>query len=169
MLLETEENTLLAFVPINRIVATTIVRITASMTAYSAMSCPSSPLHSLCRCDMKPASPCRAAAHWGRCQKQTPVRHRRSIHGLRPKLLNLKLGRFSHLASHHTPQNDPGDVISCIPAKPMCFGRNLDQGRWKFYFRVACRIQSAARAEGIESRRENTKAVGSSNRSCHAG
>src|SRR5579872_1184913 len=41
MELATEENTLLAFDPINRTVPTTMTRITASMTAYSAMSCPS--------------------------------------------------------------------------------------------------------------------------------
>ena len=36
----TLENTLLALLPISRMVPTTITRITASMTAYSAMSCP---------------------------------------------------------------------------------------------------------------------------------
>ena len=36
--LATEEKTLLAFPPISRIVPTTITRITASMTAYSATS-----------------------------------------------------------------------------------------------------------------------------------
>jgi hypothetical protein len=36
--LATDENTLLAFDPINRMVPTTITRMTASMTAYSAMS-----------------------------------------------------------------------------------------------------------------------------------
>jgi len=40
--LATLENTLFAFPPINRIVPTTITRITASITAYSAMSWPSS-------------------------------------------------------------------------------------------------------------------------------
>src|SRR5579864_6089578 len=42
MALPTLENTLLAFEPISRIVPTTITRITASITAYSAMSWPSS-------------------------------------------------------------------------------------------------------------------------------
>jgi hypothetical protein len=36
--LATDENTLLALEPIRRIVPTTITRITASITAYSAMS-----------------------------------------------------------------------------------------------------------------------------------
>lgn len=43
--LATCENTVLAFEPISRIVPTTITRITASITAYSAMSWPSSSLH----------------------------------------------------------------------------------------------------------------------------
>src|SRR4029077_16864479 len=47
MELDTAENTLFAFPPIKRIVPTTITRITASITAYSAMSCPSSSDHSL--------------------------------------------------------------------------------------------------------------------------
>jgi len=42
MALPTAEKTLLAFDPISRIVPTTTARITASMTAYSAMSCPAS-------------------------------------------------------------------------------------------------------------------------------
>jgi len=45
--LATEENTLLELLPINRMVPTTSTRITASITAYSAMSCPSSSDHSL--------------------------------------------------------------------------------------------------------------------------
>ena len=45
-MLATEEKTLLALDPISRIVPTTMARMTASMIAYSAMSCPSSP-HSL--------------------------------------------------------------------------------------------------------------------------
>jgi hypothetical protein len=40
--LATFENALFAFDPINRIVPTTSTRITASITAYSAISCPSS-------------------------------------------------------------------------------------------------------------------------------
>src|SRR5690349_11045440 len=40
--LATFENTLLALVPINRMVPTTITRMTANITAYSAMSWPSS-------------------------------------------------------------------------------------------------------------------------------
>src|SRR5579872_5626487 len=47
--LATEENTLFAFPPISRIVPTTMTRITASMTAYSAMSWPSSPRQSFRR------------------------------------------------------------------------------------------------------------------------
>jgi hypothetical protein len=47
MELATDENTLLALEPISLIVPTTTARITASMTAYSAMSCPSSPLNLL--------------------------------------------------------------------------------------------------------------------------
>src|SRR5207237_8541824 len=43
--LATEEKTLLALLPTRRIVPTTITRITASITAYSAMSCPLSSLH----------------------------------------------------------------------------------------------------------------------------
>src|SRR5712691_7645558 len=43
--LPTDEKTLLALEPINRIVPTTITRITASITAYSAISCPSSSHH----------------------------------------------------------------------------------------------------------------------------
>jgi hypothetical protein len=39
--LATDENTLLAFDPIKRIVPTTITRMTANITAYSAMSWPS--------------------------------------------------------------------------------------------------------------------------------
>jgi hypothetical protein len=47
MELATDENTLLALEPISLIVPTTTAKITASMTAYSAMSCPSSPLNLL--------------------------------------------------------------------------------------------------------------------------
>jgi hypothetical protein len=47
MELPTDENTLLALLPTNRIVPTTITRITASITAYSAMSCPRSSRHRL--------------------------------------------------------------------------------------------------------------------------
>src|ERR1700687_1945528 len=49
MELATEENTLLALDPINRTVPTTMTRITASMTAYSAISCPLCSLHNLRR------------------------------------------------------------------------------------------------------------------------
>ena len=47
MELPTLENTLLEFAPINRIVPITMTRTTASITAYSATSCPSSLSHSL--------------------------------------------------------------------------------------------------------------------------
>jgi len=47
MELPTLENTLLEFPPISRIVPITMIRTTASITAYSAMSCPSSLNHSL--------------------------------------------------------------------------------------------------------------------------
>jgi hypothetical protein len=47
MELATVENTLFELDPIKRIVPTTITRITASITAYSAMSCPCSSLQSL--------------------------------------------------------------------------------------------------------------------------
>src|SRR5947199_8397232 len=43
--LATEEKTLFALLPTRRIVPTTITKITASITAYSAMSCPLSSLH----------------------------------------------------------------------------------------------------------------------------
>jgi hypothetical protein len=43
--LATEENTLFELPPINRIVPTTNTRITANMTAYSAMSWPWSSVH----------------------------------------------------------------------------------------------------------------------------
>jgi hypothetical protein len=43
------ENTLFALPPINRSVPTTITKMTASITAYSAISCPSSCDHSLPR------------------------------------------------------------------------------------------------------------------------
>jgi len=46
MLLATAETTLLALEPTRRIVPTTITRITANITAYSAMSWPSSSDHS---------------------------------------------------------------------------------------------------------------------------
>lgn len=46
MELATFENTLFALEPIKRMVPTTITRMTANMTAYSAISCPSSPPHS---------------------------------------------------------------------------------------------------------------------------
>ena len=46
--LATLEKALLAFDPTSRIVPTTRTRITASMTAYSAMSCPSSSTQSRC-------------------------------------------------------------------------------------------------------------------------
>lgn len=46
-LLPTCENTLFAFDPMSRIVPTTRTRITASMTAYSAISCPSSSVQNL--------------------------------------------------------------------------------------------------------------------------
>ena len=45
--LATEENTLLALEPISRMVPTTITRMTASITAYSAMSWPESSRHKL--------------------------------------------------------------------------------------------------------------------------
>jgi hypothetical protein len=45
--LATDENTLLAFDPTSRIVPTTRTRISASITAYSAMSCPFSSVQSL--------------------------------------------------------------------------------------------------------------------------
>ena len=45
--LATDENTLLALDPMSLIVPTTTARITANMIAYSAMSCPSSPLNLL--------------------------------------------------------------------------------------------------------------------------
>jgi hypothetical protein len=48
MELATEENALFAFDPIKRMVPTTKTRITASMTAYSAISCPESSRQSLC-------------------------------------------------------------------------------------------------------------------------
>ncbi len=47
MALLTDEKTLLALLPIRRIVPTTITRITASITAYSAISWPSSSCHKL--------------------------------------------------------------------------------------------------------------------------
>jgi hypothetical protein len=47
--LATEEKTLLALEPMSRIVPTTITKITASMTAYSAMSCPVSSCQNLRR------------------------------------------------------------------------------------------------------------------------
>src|ERR1700683_3218406 len=47
MELATDENALFAFDPINRTVPTTSTRITASITAYSAMSCPCSSIQSL--------------------------------------------------------------------------------------------------------------------------
>jgi hypothetical protein len=47
--LATLENTVFALLPTKRIVPTAITRITASMTAYSAMSWPSSASHSLPR------------------------------------------------------------------------------------------------------------------------
>src|SRR5580658_3444518 len=51
MLLAVAENTLFALVPISLTVPITITRITASMTAYSATSCPSSLRHkSLAKC-----------------------------------------------------------------------------------------------------------------------
>ena len=40
IVLATEENALLALLPTRRIVPTTSTKITASITAYSAMSCP---------------------------------------------------------------------------------------------------------------------------------
>ncbi len=46
--LATAEKTLFAFPPTNRSVPTTITRMTASITAYSAMSCPVSAAQSLC-------------------------------------------------------------------------------------------------------------------------
>ena len=45
--LATLENALLAFDPIKRTVPTTRTRITANITAYSAISCPDSSAHSL--------------------------------------------------------------------------------------------------------------------------
>src|SRR5258708_23175050 len=61
--LATEENTLLALEPMRRMVPTTITRITASITAYSAMSCPCSSRHrltTLCLIDIvcPPSHPC---------------------------------------------------------------------------------------------------------------
>jgi hypothetical protein len=55
--LATLENALFAFDPISRMVPTTRTRITASMTAYSAISCPSSSDQSLrINCDMSPSN-----------------------------------------------------------------------------------------------------------------
>src|SRR5205807_2593969 len=45
--LATLENTVFDLVPTSRMVPTTSTRITANITAYSAMSCPSSSFHSL--------------------------------------------------------------------------------------------------------------------------
>jgi hypothetical protein len=45
--LATDENTLLALEPISRMVPTTITKMTASITAYSAMSWPCSSLNKL--------------------------------------------------------------------------------------------------------------------------
>src|SRR5271165_913535 len=51
--LATCENTLFALLPIRRTVPITITRITANITAYSAMSCPSLLRHkSLAKCDI---------------------------------------------------------------------------------------------------------------------
>lgn len=47
--LAVSEKTLLACVPTNRMVPTTMTRMTANITAYSAMSCPSSSDQQLCR------------------------------------------------------------------------------------------------------------------------
>jgi hypothetical protein len=47
--LATWEKTLLALEPMSRIVPTTMTKITANMTAYSAMSCPASSRHNLRR------------------------------------------------------------------------------------------------------------------------
>ena len=49
--LATFENVLLAFEPISLTVPITIIKITASMTAYSAMSCPRSSLQNWERID----------------------------------------------------------------------------------------------------------------------
>ena len=75
--LATEENTLLAFDPISRIVPTTMTRITASITAYSAMSWPSSCVHSLLSVCMLniPSRPGRKTASRVRlyCARAVPV------------------------------------------------------------------------------------------------
>jgi len=57
MELATLEKTLFAFDPISRTVPTTITRITASITAYSAISCPSWSRHNLKRWFIVTASP----------------------------------------------------------------------------------------------------------------
>ena len=54
------ENTLFALPPINRIVPTTNTKMTASITAYSAISCPSSCDQSLRRKSVMSAPPCEA-------------------------------------------------------------------------------------------------------------
>jgi hypothetical protein len=59
--LATDENTLFALEPTNRIVPTTMTRITANVTAYSAMFCPSSASHALVEF--------RPYAHLLKCQK----------------------------------------------------------------------------------------------------
>jgi hypothetical protein len=54
--LATFEKTLFELDPTSRIVPTTITRITANMTAYSAMSCPASSFQSLRSIPIKPPS-----------------------------------------------------------------------------------------------------------------
>lgn len=55
--LATLEKVLFALDPISRTVPTTITRMTASITAYSAMSCPSSSCHNLEKYFMVAAPP----------------------------------------------------------------------------------------------------------------
>src|SRR5579864_2960497 len=57
MALAVSEKTLFACEPISRTVPTTITRITASITAYSAISCPSSFDHMFCRSSFTFVSP----------------------------------------------------------------------------------------------------------------
>src|ERR1700722_17805324 len=80
--LATDENTVLALDPINRTVPTTMTRITASITAYSAISCPLSPLHRLRTSSIKSPSGCdffevgRSVLHKLGYQTGTPDRDR---------------------------------------------------------------------------------------------
>jgi hypothetical protein len=91
------ENTVLAFEPMSLTVPTTNTRITASITAYSAISCPSSSHHNL--------------LIWRiiDCGSLLPLENDESIHAFRPVGETSNVAALGHVASG----KDGLDVSHC--------------------------------------------------------